>query len=69
MSEREHLVRFNLKDGIIIDMHREDGEVTLTSNNEGQVTLPNATGQQAVDLISLLEPLAESVEYPEESEA
>ncbi len=67
MSEKEHLVRINLKDGGAIDMHKQDGDVTLSSDGH-EVTIPHATGQQALDLYALLEPLGESVEFPEEDE-
>lgn len=67
MSEKEHLVRFHLKNGEIIDMHREDTNVII-SGQYHQVTIPHATGQQALDLIAVLEPLGERVEYPEGEE-
>lgn len=64
---KEHLVRFHLKNDEIIDMHREDGDVIL-SNKHHQATIHHATGQQALDLYAFLEPLGESVEFPEEAE-
>lgn len=64
---KEPLVRFRLKSGDIIDMHRQDGDVTLSTKNH-QVTIRKATGQQVLDLYALLEPLGEAVEFPEEGE-
>ncbi len=64
---KEHLARFHMKNGEAIDMHREDGDIVIASKDHS-VTVPGATGQQALDWISLFESLGESVEYPEESE-
>ena len=64
---KEHLVRFHLKDGEIIDVHKENGDVTL-SNKHHQVTISRATGQQALDLFAFFEPLGETIEFPDEAE-
>jgi len=61
---KEHLARFHMKDGKAIDMHREEGDVSITSPGHS-VTLPGATGQQALDWAALLEDLAEKTEYLE----
>lgn len=65
MTEKEHLAQFVLMNGAVIDMHRQDGDVTLSSKDH-QVTVPRATGQQTLDLIAFLEPLGESVSFPGE---
>lgn len=64
---KELLARFNMKDGEVVEMHREDGNVSL-STKEHSVFLPKATGQQAFDLMMLLDGLAEKSEYPEEED-
>ena len=64
---KEHLVRFHMKNGEAIDMHRENGDI-LIATKDHHVTIPQATGQQTLDWISLFEGLGESVEYPEETE-
>ena len=64
---REHLARIHMKDGEIIDIHRENEDVLIESKDH-QVIVPQATGQQTLDWISLFEGLAEKVEYPEGAE-
>lgn len=64
---KEHLARFHGGNGEFIDMHREDGDLSI-STNDHQVTIPQASGQQTLDLIALFEGLAEKVEYPEGGE-
>lgn len=64
---KEPLVKFHLKNGEVVELHREDGVVTM-SNQHHQVAIPHATGQQTLDLIAFLEPLGDSVEYPEDTE-
>ena len=63
---KEHLARIHMKDGETIDMHRENGDVVIGSKNH-QVVVPQATGQQTLDFISLFEGLVERTEYPEEA--
>ena len=63
---KEHLARFHTKDGKTIDMHREEGDIVIATEDH-RVVVPQATGQQTLDWISLLEGLVERVEYPEES--
>ena len=62
---KEPLAKFHMKNGEAINMRREDGNVSIETK-EHQVIIPQATGQQTLDWIALLEGLAESVEYPEE---
>ncbi len=64
---KELLASFTMKDGAVVEMHREDGDVSL-STTDHNVSLPKATGQQAMDLIILMEGLAEKSEYPEEED-
>ena len=55
----EHLVRLKLEDGTFIDFRRtENNEVQLCHGNHC-VKLPKATGQQTLDLFTLLEPFGE----------
>ncbi len=67
LSEKEHLVRYRLKNGEIVDFHRQDGDVIISSGND-QVTLPNATGQQTLDMAALFEGLGGILEDSEETE-
>ena len=62
---KEHLARINLKDGGVIDIHREDGDIHL-SHGEQSVVFPKATARKTIELHGLLESLGTSVEYPEE---
>lgn len=64
---KEHLARFHAKDGLLIDMHRVDRDIILSSK-DGELKIAKATGKQALDLISVFEGLVESVEYPEGEE-
>lgn len=64
---KEHLARFHMKNGETVDMHREDGDIKITTKDH-RVTIPQATGQQTLDWISLFESLGERVEYPEPTE-
>lgn len=61
---KEHLARFHMKNGETVDMHREDGDISIATKDH-RVVIPQATGQQTLDWISLLESLGERVEYPE----
>ncbi|KKN59506.1 hypothetical protein LCGC14_0541200 [marine sediment metagenome] len=61
---KEHLARIHMKDGKTIDVHREDGNVLIASEDH-KVVLPLATGQQTLGWIALFEDLAERIEYPE----
>jgi len=63
---KEHLARFHTKDGKTVDMHREDGDIVISSKDHRAI-IPQATGQQTLDLISLFEGLVERIEYPEEA--
>ena len=67
MSDREHLVRFRLKSGEIVDMHRQDGDVIISKEHQ-EVIIPGATGQQTLDLAAFFESLGEIIEVPEETE-
>lgn len=67
MSEKEHLLRFRLRSGELIDMDRQDGNVIL-SNEHHRVIIPHATGKQALDLMAFLEPMGEVVDETEETE-
>lgn len=64
---KEHLARIHMKDGKTIDMHREDGDVSI-STEDHRVVVPLATGQQTLDWLAFFEDLAEKIEYPVESE-
>ncbi len=64
---KEPLARFHTKDGDVIDMHRENGDLSI-STKDHHVVLPQATGQQTLDWIALFEALTDKVEYPEENE-
>ena len=64
---KEHLARFHGKNGEAIDMHRENGDILITTKDH-HVVIPQATGQQTLDWIALFEGLTERVEYPEESD-
>ena len=67
MSEKEHLLRIRLNSGEIVDMHRQDGDVILSSK-EHQVILPGATGQQTLDVAAFFEGIGGIIEDPEETE-
>lgn len=64
---KEHLVRIHLKNGESIDMHRENGDLKLCHKSHC-VIIPRGTGIQALGLYSLLEPLGERIDFPEEGE-
>ena len=66
-SGDEHLATVRLKDGSEVKFIREGKGLRIEGPEVG-VSLPNATGQQAFDLFSLVESLGESVEYPEDEE-
>lgn len=59
----EALVRIKLGDGSSIDMSREEAGIKLCRQDHC-VILPTATGEQALQLYALLEPLGEPV-FPE----
>lgn len=63
----EHLATVRFKDGSGIKFSRE-GTTLHIEGSDIQVSLPRATGQQAVSLLSLLEGLGESVEFPDDEE-
>ncbi len=64
---KEHLVRIHLKNGESIDMHRDNGDLKIC-HKDHCVIIPKGTGVQALGLYALLEPLGESIEFPEEGE-
>ena len=64
---QEHLATVRFKDGSRVKFIRE-GKGLRLEGSDLEVSLPRATGQQAVSLFSLLESLVESVEFPEEEE-
>ena len=67
MSDKEHLLRFRLNTGDIVDLHRQDGDVIISSEHH-EVTLPGATGQQTLEVAAFFEAMGEIVEVPEETE-
>lgn len=63
----EHLATVRLKDGSAVKFIR-DGKTVRIEGSDVEVSLPRATGQQAVSLLSLFEAIGESVEFPEDDE-
>ena len=52
----EHLIRLKLEDGTSIDFRRTEDKEVQVWHGDHCVKLPRATGQQTLDLLSLLEP-------------
>jgi len=62
---REHLARFTMTDGKVIDMHKENSDVIIKAEGCHEITHQNATGQQTLDWCALFESLCAKAEYPE----
>lgn len=63
----EHLATVRLKDGSEVKFIR-DGKGLRIEGSDVEVSLPQATGQQAFDLLNLLEGLGGVAEFPEDEE-
>ena len=63
----ELLATIRLKDGSAVQLLRA-GKGLRIEGTDVEVSLPKATGQQAVSLFSLLESLGASVEFPDDEE-
>ena len=63
----EYLATVRLKDGSAVKFTRE-GKTVRIEGSDVEVSLPRATGQQAVSLLSLFEAIGESVEFPDDEE-
>ena len=66
MSER--LVRITLRDGTFIDFMRESDKSIKVCKEGHCAIIPRATGQTALDLVSLMEPFGEIIEEGDEDE-
>ena len=61
----EHLIRLKLADGTSIDFRRTEDQEVQVWHGDHCVKLPKATGQQTLDLLSLLEPFGKIEEQDE----
>ena len=65
MPRPEHLISLKLEDGTSIDFRRTEDKEIQVWHGDHCVKLPRATGQQTLDLLSLLEPFGK-MEEPDE---
>jgi len=61
----EHLARFTMPNGDIVDLSKNDKNISMESADGQHLNLPRGTGKQTLDLCVLLESFCESAEYPE----
>ena len=68
--DKEHLIRIKVdRDDNFIDFYRdrETHKISLCSK-EHCAELPELTGLETTDLFSLLEPLGDKIEFPDDSD-
>jgi len=63
----EHLIRLKLEDGTSIDFHRTENNEVHVCHGDHCVVLPHGTGQQTLDLFTLLESFGEIEEKIDET--
>lgn len=69
-NNKEHLVRIKVeRDDNFIDFYRdrETGKISLCSKDHC-ADLPDLTGLETTNLFSLLEPLGDKLEFPEDTD-
>lgn len=67
-DQDEHLGTVRLKDGSAVKFIRAGKGLRIEGSDNVEVNLPRATGQQAFELLSLIEGLGGVVEFPEDEE-
>lgn len=68
--DKEHLIRIKVeRDDSFIDFYRDrdTGKISLCSKDHC-ADLPELTGLETTNLFSLLEPLGDKIEFPEDNE-
>jgi len=67
--QKEHLASIRLQNGDAVDFYRDhDKGGICISDKDSSVALPGATGEQAIELFSIMEAMGGTVELPEETE-